>query len=320
MQFLKLQKLKNILLACLAAAVLILAFCFGSALTSGSKAKTERDELSQKLTELEAQVSSLQADLSSASARIQELEAQTPTPSPSPSAPPSPTPSGELTGYQALFPDLYAEKADFVNRSDQKIAYLTFDDGPSSKTEGILETLKEKDVKATFFVVPKGTGESDDRLKKIAEAGHTIGIHSKTHDYKKIYASVEAFLEDFNAAYQEVVQATGIRPTVFRFPGGSKNSYNKAIYDELVAEMTRRGFVFYDWNVSSEDAAGKTTADSVYDSVAATLKSRQHAQVLLHDSGDKKATAEALPRIIDLLKEKGYTFASLDSTVEPVQF
>lgn len=127
--------------------------------------------------------------------------------------------------------------------------YLTFDDGPSARTDEILEILDKYGVKATFFVV--GANEEGDleRMQKIVAAGHTLAIHSYSHDYKKIYASVEAYLEDFNQMFCQIYEATGVKPQIFRFPGGSVNSYNVGIHQQLIAEMTRRGFVYFDWNV-----------------------------------------------------------------------
>ena len=132
--------------------------------------------------------------------------------------------------------------------------YLTFDDGPSARTDEILEILDKYGVKATFFVV--GANEEGDleRMQKIVAAGHTLAIHSYSHDYKKIYASVEAYLEDFNQMFCQIYEATGVKPQIFRFPGGSVNSYNVGIHQQLIAEMTRRGFVYFDWNVANGDA------------------------------------------------------------------
>ena len=100
-------------------------------------------------------------------------------------------------------------------------------------------------------------------LRRIAEEGHTIGIHTDSHQYRSIYASVEAYLEDFEKVFRKVYEITGVKPEIFRFPGGSVNGYNGAIYQELIAEMMRRGFSYYDWNVSSADATGNIAASTI---------------------------------------------------------
>ena len=159
------------------------------------------------------------------------------------------SPSGEAPEYAALFPDFYAPPFDGEAVTGGKVCCLTFDDGPSPNTDRILEILDRYGVKATFFVVGR-TGEADqERMRRIVAAGHAIGMHSWSHDYKKVYASVEDFLAEFDRLYQWIYEITGVYPSVFRFPGGSINSYDRGVYQEIIAEMTRRGFVYYDWKI-----------------------------------------------------------------------
>ena len=138
-----------------------------------------------------------------------------------------------VPSYQLLYPELYADIPDnIVYNDDMDYVYLTFDDGPSKYTRSILDYLEKYDIKGTFFVVPDGSEESNQRMRMIVEEGHTIGIHTATHEYNKIYESVEAYLEDFKIAYDRVYEATGVKCTLFRFPGGSINDYNTAIRDD----------------------------------------------------------------------------------------
>ena len=200
--------------------------------------------------------------------------------------------------------------------------YLTFDDGPSARTDEILEILDKYGVKATFFVV--GANEEGDleRMQKIVAAGHTLAIHSYSHDYKKIYASVEAYLEDFNQMFCQIYEATGVKPQIFRFPGGSVNSYNVGIHQQLIAEMTRRGFVYFDWNVANGDAVfSKIQPSSTL--TANALKgvgTARRAIILMHDSSAKTTTVEALPAIIEGYLEAGYSFAALTPSTRSVTF
>ena len=220
--------------------------------------------------------------------------------------------------YQLLYPDLYVEPPAEYAETEGKVAYLTFDDGPSARTEDILDILDAYDIKGTFFVI---TNNLDvDILERIAGEGHAIGVHTHSHQYTEIYASIEDYLADFNAAFQAIYEATSVKPDIFRFPGGSINAYNRGFYQEINAEMLRRGFVFYDWNASSGDSAPNTGAERVYQNIARKVCGQQKLIILMHDSQQKYAGVRALPRVIEYLLSQGYSFAPLDHRVEPIVF
>lgn len=225
--------------------------------------------------------------------------------------------------YQTKHSNLYVDN-DFKweNRSGEKICYLTFDDGPDKEnTARILDILKEYNVKATFFVIYKDYKEERALYKRIVDEGHTIGVHTASHNYSKIYASVDAYLSDFERISEQIEQCTGVKPEIFRFPGGSVNTYNAAIYRELIAEMVRRGYTYYDWNVSSGDAA--STYVSKKDIVSNVLNSKTKLSkriVLMHDGKGHSTTADALPEIIEGLLEQGYKIEALTKEVEPICF
>ena len=224
--------------------------------------------------------------------------------------------------YEKLYPELYAEGvSDIVYNMDMDYVYLTFDDGPSKYTDNILFYLDAYDIKATFFVVPDGSESSNASLKKIAEAGHTIGIHTATHDYNKIYESVESYLEDFKIAYDRVYSATGIKCNLFRFPGGSINDYNTEIREDLIAEMTRRGFIYFDWNVDSSDALGASWTE-MYNTVLSGTANANRAVILMHDYNGGWNTILVLEDIIKALisDPRGYKLDKLTENVKPVQF
>lgn len=227
-----------------------------------------------------------------------------------------------VSDYQQLYPELYCYgTSDIVYDADEDYLYLTFDDGPSKYTENILYYLDKYSIKATFFVVPSGSEESAALLKKIADAGHTIGIHSASHVYEDIYSSVEAYLDDFKLAYDRVYEATGIKCELFRFPGGSINDYNCDTRDAIIAEMTRRGFIYFDWNVDSEDALGATWTE-MYNNVLGEVEGKTRAVILMHDHGGGYNTVLVLEDIIKALKsdERGFKFGSLTKNVRPLQF
>lgn len=222
--------------------------------------------------------------------------------------------------YTALYPELYATSSRRETLAPEKTVYLTFDDGPSARTAEVLDILKEQDIKATFFVTGQ-TGElAQELMKRIVEEGHTIGIHTYTHDYKEIYASVEAYLADFNRIYNWVYEVTGVYPQIFRFPGGTVNSYNGKIYRELVAEMDRRGFVHYDWNAMCGDADGKPHTPEELARNSLAMVGAERAIVLMHDSAVRQTTVACLPAVIAGYRNAGYAFAPLTPEVKAITF
>jgi len=221
--------------------------------------------------------------------------------------------------YQELYPDMRAELAE-VTRTEPKTVYLTFDDGPSKRTAEILDILKKENIKATFFIIGKEGNKEKDLMRRIVEEGHTIGIHTYSHVYESIYSSVENYLEDFHKTYKLIVDTTGVRPEVFRFPGGSINPYNARYYEEIIAEMMRRGFTYYDWNASSGDANARAAANSVYNNTIQSSGDKDRIILLMHDSISKTYTVAALPGIIEYYKAKGFRFERITNDVSPIAF
>ena len=272
------------------------------------------EEQMQELEELRRQKNELETLTQQQSERLAALEAQV-------AAAAATTSTTSAGGYQALYPDFYAPQTYSATSSPDNTAYLTFDDGPSGNTDIILQTLQEENVKATFFVVGTDNADNLARMRRIVQEGHTIGMHSYSHSYKKIYASVEAFLKDMYQVFNLIKDTTGVTPTCFRFPGGSINSYNKAVYKDIKAEMIRRGFVPYDWNVSSGDASTtKYTPEQLTGYVLNGIGSKSRIIVLMHDSSSKENTAQAVRQIIIGIREKGFIFAPLDYQTKPILF
>lgn len=227
-----------------------------------------------------------------------------------------------LLPYQALYPEMVSEPAATAERTaDPSTIYLTFDDGPTAKTAQILDILAQYDAKATFFVTGKTDEASLRLMKRIVDEGHAIGVHTYSHEYVDIYQTPETYLEDFHRQYTLIEQATGIKTDIFRFAGGSVNAYNTRLYEQLIAEMTRRGFTYYDWNVASGDAAQGITANAIIYNVLSGVNERAHTShkiVLMHDTND--AIIQALPTIIGTLQEQNYRFEALTNKVVPANF
>ena len=296
---------KNIIFLCCILGVLIPT---GLALRWRGRAKTAEGLLAQNTIVLTGEEDTAASEAEAASEEAEpeadSLDAQEPL------------------SYQLLYPDFYAPTPlPDIEDNEEKTVYLTFDDGPSDNTDEVLKILDEKGVKATFFVIGREDETSIQRIKKAAAAGHTIGMHSYSHDYEKIYTSVEDFLADFYKLFVILRDEAGVTPTVFRFPGGSLNNYNQGVYKEIVAEMLRRGFRYYDWNLSAEDATKKSpSASTIVEGITSYSAQKKHGVVLMHDSAHCKTTVEALPALIDKLREQGFSFAPLDRTVRQVSF
>lgn len=226
--------------------------------------------------------------------------------------------------YQTLYPEFYAPQPYDATQRISGAAYLTFTSIPSENTDALLALLEQAGIRATFFV--SGDAADDPRyeawLRSIVEAGHTLGMGSWSGDHSTVYASVESYLADMYALCTTIESATGVKPTVFRFVGGSINSYNAGIYQELLAEMVRRGFVPYDWNLSVDGGAdgAQMNAEELVLRTEESLVSLDRIILLLHDDTAHAATAEALPEIIALLQERNFSLEPLTPSVKPVLF
>lgn len=200
---------------------------------------------------------------------------------------------------------------------DPKTMYLTFDDGPSEKnTTAVLDILKKHNIKATFFVVGENVRKHPEIAKRIVEEGHTIGIHCNRHDYNVIYKSVESYLADFQEAYDTVYEITGVEVKLFRFPGGSINAYNEKVYEDIIEAMTEKGYIYFDWNASLEDAVKKTTPEQLIQNAKSSTLGRKKVVMLGHDIQNN--TVLCLEELLDSFPE--YRMMPLTEEVKPVQF
>lgn len=209
------------------------------------------------------------------------------------------------------------------NTGKPGVVYLTFDDGPSSDvTVKILDTLKKNNIKATFFICDYEPDKLPILKRMIAE-GHTIGIHGYSHDYPTIYKSTDAFIKNIETLRDKLKKDTGYEAYVIRFPGGSSNTisrhYCPGVMTKLVQEVTKKGWMYMDWNVDSTDAEGNNRPTSILTSnVKSELMKNRGNVVLMHDTSAKQTTAQALPSIISYAKKNGYTFEAIAKDTVPV--
>ena len=196
---------------------------------------------------------------------------------------------------------------------------LTFDDGPSKETEKILDILKKRQVKATFFSIGRDDAFSKKMYQRIVKEGHTLGMHSYSHQYKEIYQSMDAFQADYERISNCLTAATGIKPLYYRFPGGSTEVTEKLQMTDLDAYFNAQGASYFDWNVI---AANNTTDDvsvnKMVDSVMNGVALYDTSIVLMYDSVDRKMTAKSLDSILDYLLKNGYEILPIDENTIPI--
>lgn len=187
--------------------------------------------------------------------------------------------------------------------STPKVAYLTFDDGPSKYMDEIVAILNEYGIHGTFFVIGNQVKGNESSIKSASEQGNYIGLHSMTHDKKILYKSGSSlkFIKEFNKVQSMVEEITGNTPWLIRAPYGSKPQINKEFRNDIV----KAGYKMWDWTVDSKDWKHTDRPDKVIQEIKRQVH-REVEVILLHE---KKQTVEALPQIIEYLTNKGYAFA-----------
>lgn len=208
-----------------------------------------------------------------------------------------------------------------ADEEDSHKVYLTFEDGPSSNTEEILDILAEHEVKATFFVVGKEDEESKALYQRIVAEGHTLAMHSYSHKYSTIYNSVEDFSADLLKLQDYLYDVTGVRCKYYRFPGGSANQVSNVEMSEFISYLNQQGLVYYDWNVSSGDAASQAyTPEELVDNVTADVVKYKTSVVQLHDSDTKTTTVDALADMIEALQAENVELLPITDDTTVIQY
>lgn len=198
-----------------------------------------------------------------------------------------------------------------------KVAYLTIDDGPyPDTTPAVLDILEKEGVRATFFVVGRQVEKYPQLVKAEHEAGHGIGNHTYSHDYNQLYQSPAHFLAEIHKTEDLIYNITGLRPRVIRVPGGTAGHFTAEYFNAVDLE----NYLVYDWNVSAADTSGEISADQIVENVKEQTAGKQRVMILMHDTSGKTATIEALPRIIQYLREQGYAFGVITPEVRPIIF
>ena len=201
-----------------------------------------------------------------------------------------------------------------TKRTDgKKIAYLTFDDGPSANTTSILKILNDNSIKATFFLIGENAERNSDLVKQEVNEGNAVGNHTYSHSisYKE---GPENFLNDVERGNKVLKSILGDQYNykLLRFPGGYFGHGNRLVpYRDAVI---RAGYTYVDWNDQTSDAEGYNPAVPV---LLNNIKqytvsaSSDSVVVLMHDAETKTNTVQALPQVIQYLKENGYSFETI---------
>ncbi len=288
------------LVVALFAAAVILSFLYFEQQFELARTKDALDEAEQRYSALEADLDRLNEELQELQANYELLleEARRNEPG---NSQPGRNPGGSFPGGSG------------------PTAYLTIDDGPSRNTLEVLKILKAYRVPATFFVTGNNVSGESGIYRRILAEGHALGNHTDSHNFEQIYASVDAFMEDFRRFEDFLYRETGVRTEMMRFPGGSSSQmaqdvsgYN-IIVDDLIAAVTGAGYDYFDWNVYSGDGNTSLPAETLIANVKQSTERQGGGDivVLIHDGRNNQATVEALPEIIEYLRSKNYEFALL---------
>ena len=188
---------------------------------------------------------------------------------------------------------------------EKKVIYLTFDDGPSVNTDKVLDILKENQVKATFFIIGNQITGFEDVIKRIHDDGHSIGLHTYSHKFKRIYSNRDTFIKEMLQCREEINKLTGISPNIIRFPGGS----SKRLTNAYLVKLHSYNFKIYDWNMVAMDGINsKFSPNRLFSESTKGSEIISNIILLMHCDYMHKNTCLALPRIIQFYKARGYEF------------
>ncbi len=228
------------------------------------------------------------------------------------------TPTLALEDHHNVLPKLLEGERILKERSFVKnetpTVYLTFDDGPSKLTPQVLDILKTENVKATFFVLGQLAESKKDLVKRINDEGHSIGNHTYSHKYNKLYTSFSTYWQEIQKTEDILEEIIGYSPSIVRTPGGTYKNWDPFYF----FYMDQADYLIYDWNIDSGDSkrVGVPSNEIIQNVKKAKLNNK--LILLMHDGNGHEYTVKALPEIIHYFKGKGYQFSILTEKVEPI--
>ena len=195
--------------------------------------------------------------------------------------------------------------------ANEKIAYITFDDGPSKYTSKILDILDENNVKGTFFMLNDNMIVFKDKVTRMEKEGHGIGFHGVSHELKELYKTENSAIEEFKTCNRTFYKITGKTSRLVRIPYGSKPNMMESIYKKFIDE----DFLLWDWTVDTED--WKSTEDQIVSNILYYAREKDRIVILLHEN---QKTVDCLPDIIKILRERGYSIEPITEDTKPINF
>ena len=193
----------------------------------------------------------------------------------------------------------------------KKVAYITFDDGPSKYTKQIIDILDENNVKGTFFMLNDNMIVFHDDVQRMVDEGHGTGFHGVTHDINKLYKTEDSAIEEFRTCNKTFYKITGRTSRLVRIPFGSKPYMLESIYKKFIDE----GFLVWDWTIDTED--WKSSEDQIVSNILYYAREKDEIVILLHEN---QRTVDCLDNIITILKQRGYDIRPITQDVKPKNF
>ena len=210
-----------------------------------------------------------------------------------------------------------ANKITNLPKGKEKVAYLTFDDGPSSNvTPKILDILKEENVKASFFVIGKYVDSYPEITKRAYEEGHFIANHGYDHDSKVLYKSDSSFMDEVkktDLAISTAISVENYSSHIFRFPTGYMSSHHKAQKKNCLKLLTQMDYTYIDWNCLNNDSMKKYSKEQLLNNLKKTMKGKDTLVILMHDTKFVSDSSTALKDSIEYIRSQGYTFENFYS-------
>lgn len=207
------------------------------------------------------------------------------------------------------------------NGDRKKVAYLTFDDGPSALTEKYLDILEKHRAKATFFLIGQQIeGDMKEVVKREIREGHELGIHTYTHESGKIYQSCDSYYQDACKVKELLQEEFQYKPSAWRFPWGSANCYICNYKTDIIRRLQGEGLEYVDWNVSAEDSVGFPDSGTILANIRKDCFRVDAPVILMHDSGANQATLDTLESVITMLEEEGYGFGTISERKKTCHF
>lgn len=212
----------------------------------------------------------------------------------------------------AIISDDFKNKVQTLAKGNEKIAYLTFDDGPNpSITPKVLDILQKEDIKATFFVIGKNVDSYPDIVKRAYEEGHYIANHGYDHNNTHLYKNNESFINEVKNTDIAIGKAIGVEnycAHVFRFPNGFMSPSNKSKKKEAAVLLSQMNYTYIDWNCLNNDSVKKYSSSQLLNNLKKSSKNKNTLVILMHDTKDVSNSSLVLEDSIKYLKSEGYTF------------